>query len=358
LRRASILRALLAIAVLAQAACGGDKGTAPTGPTNPAPAPQPDPLRDAANASGKLVGTAVQSGYLRMPQYAAVVGRHFNYLTAEYEMKMATIAQSPGVDNFAPGDAIVGFALGNGMRVKGHALLWHGSVPSWVDALPAADLKPMVDSYIRNVVAHYRGQVLAWDVVNEAVADDGSGLRDTVFRRKLGDGYIADAFRTARQADPSAKLIYNDYGGETLNGKSNRIYDLLRSLVAQGVPIDGVGLQMHVSASNPPSAASVAANVRRLADLGLAVNISEMDVRIRDAPGPLQTRLELQKSVYKTLVGVCVDEPRCDAVTFWGFTDAYSWIDDRFGADDPLLFDDQYGAKPAFFGVWEALLRR
>ena len=121
------------------------------------------------------------------------------------------------------------------------------------------------------------------------------GPAGTVFRRKLGDGYVADAFRLARQADPSARLIYDDYGGEGLNAKSNRIYELVRSLVAAGVPIDGVGLQMHITASNPPNAASVASNMRRLADLGLTVNISEMDVRIRDAPGALQMRLELQK---------------------------------------------------------------
>ena len=349
---------LIVAAWLVLAGCSGSDDSIPAAPTNPTPPPQADPLRDAANVSGKLVGTAVQSGFLRMPQYSAVVGRHFNYLTAEYEMKMATIAQSPGFENFAAGDAIVGYALANGMRVKGHALVWHGSVPAWVDALPAADLRTMLESYIRNVVAHYRGQVMAWDVVNEAVADDGSGLRDTVFRRKLGDGYIAEAFRAARQADPSAKLIYNDYGGEGLNSKSNRIYDLVRSLIAQGVPIDGVGLQMHITASNPPGSASVASNMRRLADLGLLVNISEMDVRIRDAPGALQSRLELQKTVYKSMVTVCMDEPRCDAVTFWGFTDAYSWIDNQFGPDDPLLFDELYAPKPAFHGVLEALLRR
>jgi len=130
------------------------------------------------------------------------------------------------------------------------------------------------------------------------------------------------------------------------------------SLLAQGVPIDGVGLQMHISASNPPSAQSVAANVRRLASLGLLVNISEMDVRVRDVPGSLQARLDVQKSVYKSIVEVCVAEARCDAVTFWGFTDAHSWIDRQFGADDPLLFDEQYAPKPAFYGVLEAFQRR
>ena len=333
---------LLVVAWLVLAGCGGSGNPATQMPTAPAPtAPQPDPLRDAATASGKLVGTAIQSGLLQLPDYDRVLARHFNYITAEYEMKMNVIAQVRGFNNFAAGDSIVSYTFARGMRVKGHALVWHGSVPSWVEALSPAELRNELQDYIRDVAAHYRGQVVAWDVVNEAVADDGSGIRDTVFRRKLGDGYIAEAFRLARQADPGALLFYNDYGGEGLNTKSNRIYDLLASLLAQGVPVDGVGLQMHISASNPPSTASIAANVRRLAALGLAVTISEMDVRIRDVPGPLQTRLEVQKSVYKSIVDVCVTEPRCDGVTFWGFTDAYSWIDRQFGADDPLLFDEQ-----------------
>jgi GH35 family endo-1,4-beta-xylanase len=113
---------------------------------------------------------------------------------------------------------------------------------------------------------------------------------------------------------------------------------------------------MHVTASNPPSEASIRSNMQRLASLGLLVNISEMDVRIRDLPS--QTKLESQKSVYHTIVGVCVAEPRCDAVTFWGFTDAHSWIDAQYGADDPLLFDEQYGAKPAYYGVLDAFRRQ
>jgi endo-1,4-beta-xylanase len=311
-----------------------------------------EPLRLGAEASGKLVGAAVPSTLLRDGRYAGVLARHFNYLTAEYEMKWDAIERTRGVTDFAAGDAIVAYGQASGMQVKGHALIWHGSVPGWVERLSTADLRVAFESHIRSVAEHYRGRVRAWDVVNEAVATDGSGLRDTVFRQKLGDRYIADAFRLARQADPQALLFYNDYGGEGLN------YDLVQELRAQGAPIDGVGLQMHVSAANRPSDASVAANMSRLANLGLLVNISEMDVRIRGLPGTLQARLEVQKSVYQSLVGVCVAEPRCDGVTFWGFTDAHSWIDREFGADDPLLFDEQYAAKPAYYGVLDALWRR
>jgi len=331
--------------------------TTPPAATAP-PGMQAEPLRDAARAAGKLVGAAVQSGLLTDGRYAGVLGRHFNYLTAEYEMKWDAVERVRGSNNFGAGDAIVAYGQANGMQIKGHALVWHGSVPGWVGALSAEDLRAAFENHIRAVAEHYRGRVIAWDVVNEAIADDGSGLRDTVFRQKLGDQYIADAFRIARQADPQALLFYNDYGGEGLSQKSNRIYDLVQGLRAQGVPIDGVGLQMHITATNPPSDASIAANMRRLAGLGLSVNISEMDVRIKDAPGTTQTRLDLQKSVYHSIVGVCVAEPRCDGVTFWGFTDAYSWIDKQFGADDPLLFDEQYAVKPAYYGVLDALWRR
>ena len=330
-------------------ACGDDRS--PVSPTPPvALPPATDPLRNAASARGKLVGTAVQSALLSNATYNSVAAREFNYLTAEYEMKWDVLEPSPGSHRFGAADAIVGFAMGSGMRVKGHTFLWHAATPAWVNGLAAADLRIAVERHIMTVGEYFRGRVDAWDVVNEAVADDGPGLRDTVFRRQLGDGYIADAFRIARRADPGARLFYNDYGGEGLNAKSDRIYDLVRSLLADGVPIDGVGLQMHISATNRPSAGAIAANIQRLAALGLTVHISEMDVRINDAPGTQATRLELQRAAYREVVGVCVQEPKCEAVTFWGFTDAHTWL----RGESPLLFDAMYQPKPAYFGVAEA----
>ena len=191
----------------------------------------------------------MQSGLLNDSRYSGTVSREFSYLTAEYEMKWGAIEATRGSNNFFAGDDIVSFAGASGMAVKGHALLWHQSLPGWVSGLSAPDLRAAVASHIREVAGHYRGRVHAWDVVNEAVSDDGFGLRDTVFRQKLGDGYIAEAFRLAREADPGALLFYNDYGGEGSGAKSDRIYDLMRTLLAEGVPIDGIGLQMHVSAN-------------------------------------------------------------------------------------------------------------
>jgi endo-1,4-beta-xylanase len=329
----------------------------PTPSASPTPA-DPDPLRADAALAGRFIGAAVQAGLLNEAPYARTLARHFDYLTAEYEMKWDPVQRTPGVYSFAAPDAIVAFAEANRMRVKGHALLWHQALPGWVEALSPEELRAAVEDHIRTVVGRYRGRLVAWDVVNEAVADGSPGLRDTVFLRKLGEGYLELAFRVAHEADPEALLIYNDYGAEGLGRKSDDVYALVRRLKERGVPIGGVGLQMHVAAQNRAPSADIAANMRRLADLGLLVNISEMDVRVRDVAGDRSAKLQVQRREYQDLVAVCVNEPRCHAVTFWGFTDRYSWIDSFFGPDDPLLFDESYAAKPAFFGVQDALRRR
>lgn len=349
----------LLLAILLIVACGGGgRATVPNPVPTPSPAPDPDPLRLDAAATGKWIGAAIQSGYLNQPLYARTLARHFDYVTAEYEMKWQPVERSPGILSFGGADAIVAYAEQNRMRVKGHTLLWHEALPDWVKALPPGELQATVEDHIRTVVGRYRGRIAVWDVVNEAVAADGSGLRDTLFLQKLGAGYLELAFRVAHEADPDALLTYNDYGAEGLGRKSDQVYALVHRLKERGVPISGVGLQMHVAAQNRPPSADIATNMRRLAELGLLVNISEMDVRIKDVAGDQASRLAVQRREYQDIVALCVAEPACHAVTFWGFTDLYSWIDTFFGPDDPLLFDEAYAAKPAFFGVQDALRRR
>jgi endo-1,4-beta-xylanase len=269
-----------AVLVLLAPGCGG--GSSPSQPSSPSPSPptlaDPEPLKGAAQAVGKLLGTAIQTGYLAEAPYAATLSKHFNYVTAEYQMKWDPIQRQPGVYDFAASDQIVGFAESQGMRVRGHALVWHGATPAWVGTLSPPELRIAVEDYIRTVAGRYRGRLWAWDVVNEAIDDSQSGLRSTVFSRGLGSDYVAEAFRLARQADPGAELVYNDYGGEGLNRKSNDVYNLVRDLKQRGL-VDGGGLQMRVSATGLPAVADIAANIRRLAALGLQVNISEMDVR-------------------------------------------------------------------------------
>lgn len=349
---------VLFLCLSASQGCGGG-GASAAGPTAVPLMPsvmEVDPLK--ASAGSRLVGAAVQASLLGDTAYAAAVARHFAWVTPEYEMKWGQIERTRGVRNYGPADTIASFARTHGLQVRGHALVWHGDTPAWFEALSPAEASHALEDHIRTTAGRYRGQVNAWDVVNEAVADGAPGLRDSVYLRKLGTSYIAEAFRMAREADPSALLFYNDYGGEGAGRKSDDTYALVAGLKRDGVPIDGVGLQMHLDASSRPPVADIAANIRRLAALGLMVNISEMDVRIARLSGASSTRLDEQGRIYHDVVAACLTEPRCHAITFWGFTDRHSWIDSAFGPDDPLLFDEAYRAKPAFYGVLEALRGR
>jgi len=182
------------------------------------------------------------------------------------------------------------------------------------------------------------------------VADDGTGtLRKSIFLNKLGPGYITQAFLWARQADPNAELILNEYHNAALTPKSDEVYALAKHLV-QSVPGPiGVGIQMHIDATAPPDLSAFAANIQRLRALGVRVNISEMDVKIDDVTGSYATKLARQQVVYHKVVSTCLANG-CEAVSFWGFTDAHTWI----ANDHPCLFDEAYGKKPAYFGVFDA----
>ena len=241
----------------------------------------------------------------------------------------------------------------HGLQVHGHTLVWHEQLPRWVEpGISRRRLARALAHHVETLVGRYRGRVVAWDVVNEAVAARG-GLRRTVFLRALGPGYVAEAFRLAHAADPAARLYYNDCEAEACGPKSDAVYALVRRLLDDGVPIHGVGLQMHLRATHPPAPAAFAANVARLAALGLAVRISEMDVRIRRVRRG--DPLALQRRVYEDAIAACAGMPGFAGVTFWGVTDAHSWIHDEFGEDAPLLFDRDYAPKPAYFGVRAAL---
>ena len=310
-------------------------------------------LRAAAAQAGRLIGAAVGASHLSEAAYATTAAAAFDFMTPENEMKWDVTEPTQNVFTFAGGDAITAFAQQNGMKVKGHTLVWHSQLPAWVSGITdATALHDAMINHVTQVASHYRGQVIAWDVVNEAVDDDGQSLRDSIFYQYLGAGYIDDAFNAAHAADPGALLLYNDYGAEGAGAKSDYVYSMVKGMLARGVPINGVGLQMHTGpADTSPSAAEVAANMQRLEALGLNVVISEMDVQI------CASDVDTQKTRFHDIVAVCAAEPLCLAVTVWGVTDKYSWLNGvSCATPQPLLFDDNYAPKPAFGGVLEALL--
>lgn len=329
----------------------------------PTPPPAQDPIAftpaSAAARSGRRAGAAVDYGPLiNEPIYAQILAEQFSDLTPENATKWGSLQPvEPGEWDFAQADAIRDFADDNDLAVKGHTLLWHQQQPPFVtpESTPR-QLERYAERHIQRAVHRYRRDFFAWDVVNEAVADDGSGLRPTVYSDAFGERYIDRAFRDARQADHDAQLYYNDYGIEALNAKSDAVYALMQRLLARRVPIDGIGFQGHFDARFTPSLEELVANFERFAALGLTVNVSELDVRVSALGGTRAYRLAVQKQIYQRVAAACAQVEGCEGITTWGFTDAHSWVDSTFGADDPLLFDDTYQKKPAYFGYVDGWL--
>jgi endo-1,4-beta-xylanase len=321
------------------------------------------------------IGVAVNVRSITGPDTALIL-REFNSLTPENAMKMGPIHPEEGRYDWKDADAIVDFATAHGMRIRGHNLCWHEQTPSWLFRNSAGDtvtkevlLKRLKD-HITAVVSRYKGRIYAWDVVNEAVADDGSDdttriLRNSAWFRICGDEFVAKAFEYAHAADPNAELFYNDYNTER-PAKRERVYRLLRKLVAAGVPITGVGIQGHWSVYEP-SAADLRASIDRFSGLGLKVQITELDISIypweknRRARRPDESDAytpalqQLQAGQYKTFFSTFRGyRGTINGVTFWNVTDKHTWLDQYpvpGRKNYPLLFDTAGQPKKAYWDV-------
>ncbi len=315
-------------------------------------------MRLLAKQRKLFIGAATDPGYLHKDSAASqLLAREFNMLVPEVAMKWEVFHPEAERYDFSRGDALVTFARQHGMAVRGHVLVWDLQMPAWVNKgkFTRQEWVQILCTHIKSVVGHYRGQIYAWDVVNEAVNEDGT-LRNTFWMSKLGPEHIAMAFQWAREADPTAKLFYNDNGGEGLNPKSQGIYALVQGLQQTGVPIDGVGMQMHTWLGGAPPASELSANMQRLAELGLEIHITEMDVRLQYSTSDNETKLAEQADLYRAVLSVCLSAPNCKAFLTWGLTDRYSWIPGFTGKPDaPLLFDKDGLPKPAYFAIVKLL---
>lgn len=314
--------------------------------------PQPKPtLRSLAQARGIAIGTAVNIYALdNDASYRQLLGDQFNILTPENAMKFDQVEPEQGVYTFTDADSIVAFAKAHGMQVRGHNLVWYRNIPAWLAQghFSRSQLMTILHDHISTVVSHYRGQVNIWDVVNEAVDDNGQ-LQDTFWLRALGPSYLDLAFTWAHEANPQAKLFYNDYSDEGMGGKSTAIYNMVKGMLQRHVPISGIGMEMHVSLAYSPPSADVIANMQRLGALGLEVQITEMDVTMGTDARPMSARLAAQARVYATMLSACLSVHACTAFVMWGFTDRYTWITQATGRPDaPLIFDEDYHSKPAY----------
>lgn len=354
------------------------------------PENQPETMREAAQHSGMLIGAAVRPAQLSEPDYAATLAREFNMLEPEDALKWEVLRPDPQSFDFHQADQVVDFAARHNMKVRGHTLAWHRQNPAWLTNghYTPDQLSKLLETHIKTVVGHYRGKIFAWDVANEAF-DEGNRagqLRSTIWYDQPGIvvatsheprasriparselaargsqqpySYLAQCFRWAHEADPKALLFYNEAEAEEINRKSDAIYAMVRDFQHHGVPIDGVGLQMHIS-KPPPDIASLSSNIARFTALSLQVHITEMDVSLSvDANGNASADdLQQQANIYRQIAEACLAHPGCTAIQTWGFTDKYSWIGShsRKTRGAALPFDRNYQPKPAYEALRDAL---
>ena len=312
----------------------------------------------AARHHGLRIGTAVDTDVLAADAaYRQTIIDQFSTVTPENVMKWQLVEPVQGQFDYAAADGLVRFAQRHDDKVRGHTLVWHNQLPNWLTggSFTNEQLRDLLRKHITDEVTHFRGKIWAWDVVNEAFNEDGT-LRDTIWRTALGDGYIADAFRWAHRADPDAKLFYNDFNIEGVNAKSDAVYNLVNQLRAEGVPIDGVGIQGHLGAQfGFPG--QVTENLQRFADIGVDTAFTEVDVRMVLPPD--DQKLAIQADYYSRLMQSCLTVRRCVSYTVWGFTDAHSWVPGFFtGQGAACLYDENLQPKPAWFALRDLLAAR
>ena len=316
-------------------------------------------------SAGLRIGAGAASATLVQgdPVYADQMARHFNALTPNGELKWQATEAERGVFTFESADLLVAFAEQNGMEIRGHTLVWanedfYDVLPQYVNDVDDADtLREVTGEHVAAVMRRYAGRIRRYDVVNEPLTIAGSELHDNVYRRLLGDRWVAEVFRMAAEADPDAELWLNENLVLSSPVKAETFYGLVRDMVEAGVPIHGVGFQGHFL-GGPPSPRRVEEAVRRFAALGLKVAITELDVPMpKAADGPEQQRLD-----FRDTIAACLRVAACEEITFWGFTDLHTWLDGFFGVEAgttrPLPLDVEYREKPAYDGVREALATR
>lgn len=313
------------------------------------------PLRELGEKAGIEVGSAIQGPALRdYPGYRTEAAREFSSLTPENAMKWDAIEPERGRFVWRDADAAVAFAREHRMSVRGHTLLWHNQMPAWLGKgdWTRASLREVLRAHVRRVMGRYRGKVAEWDVLNEIVDDSGRGLRTSLWSDVLGDDFAGDVLGWARESDPDAKLYMNEIAADGISPKSDAFYRLVADLKRRGAPLDGVGFQAHFNLDGVPD--GFEDNLRRFAELGLDVRITELDVALR-LPADAKA-LAAQADIYARAARACLRVDRCRGITVWGFTDRFSWIPaGQKGFGDATLLDREFEPKPAYRAFADAL---
>jgi endo-1,4-beta-xylanase len=293
--------------------------------------------------------------------YRKIATNEWNSLTAENHMKMMLIHPASDRFDFSKGDEILNFGAATGKRMHGHTLVWHNQVPQWMKDFQGDQKawESLLKTHIQTVVSHYKGKIAGWDVVNESFLDDGS-LRPTLWSEHIPD-YIAKSFQWAHEADPKAILFYNDYGQDGKPKKMQAILDLVKELKRRGIPIHGLGLQMHINVDSKRN--ELQEVLDKSVETGLKIHLSELDIAVNPKNNPdfvyeekvASAQAEQFNYVFKSYAKVPAAQQY--GITFWNISDKDSWLRGYFKRpkEYPLLFDDNYNKKPAYTNLINSL---
>jgi endo-1,4-beta-xylanase len=304
-------------------------------------------------SKGFRIGAATNTIHYNNANYVNAM-KAFNYMVAENACKFVSIQGTKGRFNFNDCDAHYNKAKELGMDFRGHALIWHSMAPKWLEYEDSNTMRNSIVNHITTVLKHYDGKIDTWDVVNEAIDDDSNGngwkYRNSFLYQKNRD-FIDLAFKTARQVAPKVKLFYNDYNTEGIWGKSESVYQFVADLKKRNIPIDGVGLQYHVSVQNQPQFNKINDLIGRYCKLGLEVHITELDVSCVNScnAGDVESR---QSQVFTNALKACLNNSCCTAFLVWGIGDPDSWLgNDKKG----LLFNGNYQPKSQYNALLNVL---
>jgi endo-1,4-beta-xylanase len=320
-------------------------------------------LRAYADKIGLNIGTCTYGGvYRRAGDYSTILKRDFNTIVAENEMKASSLQPNEGKFNFSTADDMVKFAEENKMKLRGHCLIWHAQNPTWIQSgtWTRETLLEVMKAHITGVITHFKAKnktVYEWDVVNEAFSDGTSGaMRNSFWKKTIGEDFLDSAFVFAHRADPDIGLFYNDYNTSNVTAKSTAVYNRLKKMIENGIPITGVGFQSHQTLEEytPAFIASLKENFNRFAALGLKISITELDIRITLPTD--DSELTKQGEYYREYMQTVLSTPACKTFMIWGFTDAHSWVPGTFkGTGDALIYTASYQPKPAYTAILEVL---
>lgn len=305
------------------------------------------PAKTATKAN-MYFGVAIQPGDILDENKAKLIAENFNALVPENTMKMVNIRPTKKLWNFSDMDKMVDFAQKHKMKVRGHTFIWHQQNSTIVNQIKSReDAFALIEENINTVMGRYKGKITDYDVANEIFNEDGT-FRKSLWYKWCGTDLYEEAFRMARKADPDAKLFLNDYSHEEAGtAKAEAFYEFVKQMKEKGVPIDGVGFQLHLCTDYGINEDNLRENIRRFAALGLEVQFTEIDIRMK-VPGS-EEDIAKQAEMYQTLMRVLKDEPNVSTYMTWGYTDATSWVPATFhGYGEAHLFDKDLKAKPVF----------